>query len=527
MMKIIKIFLLLVILLPIQVGHAIQDPFEFSLKKKTYLLKPQETVSIDIFFNIPKDHYLYKDKTAIRLLEGDGLELKAIRYPPSVIKKDPFLGRKLEIYKESSRVTVELRAKSSAPLGRQKITLELIYQGCSPKFCFRRNSRTFEFPIRIISTGEKTTKVSAQKAVEFYLTEALNAKSWLAYLFAFVGGFLTDFTPCVIPLIPLTLAVIGLRRERRHRRNFFLTSVLVLAMVLTYALLGVLVSLLGLQLGFLFQSPFFLLIGAILFIVFALGLFGVYELQMPLWLRNRMAKLGGQGYWGATLAGMTIGILAAPCVGPVIGALLVWVAQTTDVSYGFGLLFSFGLGMGSLILVVGTFYSSLASRIHGGVLSLWVQRFLGVLLLLPALYYGYIAYAGFRAMSDVAQIEKGAVSWIIDYKDAIKKAQAHDRPILIDFYADWCLPCLEWQQETFSDNSVQERLKRDFVQLRIDCTKNTTSCKEAVERYQIVGWPTILVTDPQGRVIEGSRLVGEVLGPEEFLQYLGRWGKTE
>lgn len=518
-------WLLLFSLLP-AVSQGFQDPFDISWNTSTKKVAVGESFRLDVYFFIPREHFLYKDKITLSLLDDQGYALKELNYSPSIRKHDVFRGKELEVYEEQARLSADIVVSSQAALSKGKARFVVTYQGCSPKLCFRQQTKEIAVPLTIVSQAGSVSETSmpgGSSGLVRYLQDSLQARGWLAFLIAFIGGILTDFTPCVLPLIPLTLAVVGVRKETRHWHNFLHTGVLVLAMALSYALMGVAASMLGLQLGFLYQNTWFLLLGAGLFFVFALGMFGAYEMQVPLWLRNRMARIGGQTYGGAALAGVTLGILAAPCVGPIFAALLVWVAQTRDLVQGFGLMFAFGLGMGSLILAVGTYYGSLAGKIHGGVLSLWVKRGLGVLLLVPAFYYGWVAYAHWTPRINGEPAEKAASElWVTDFKVAQSRAQKEQKPLLIDFYADWCLPCIEWDKRTFSRAKIRETLANEFVSLKVDCTQNTPMCKEMVERYEVIGWPTIIVTDSTGREIAGKRIVGEIYGPEKFLEFLDR-----
>lgn len=513
------------LLLSVGVSFGFEDPFQLSWDETTRSVSPGETITLDLIFQIPPGHYLYKDKMDVRLVEGEGLTLVKVDYSPSIVRLDPFFKKEAEIFALQALATASLKLSDTAPVGKHQVLLEVLYQGCSSKLCFRQQSRKIQIPFKVREVraeGGAPIASPSEMNLNEWLQGSLQARGVLTYLLAFIGGVLTDFTPCVLPLIPLTLAVIGIRREKKARRNFLLTTVLVISMAGTYALLGVVAALLGLQLGFLFQSPLFLLFGAALFIIFSLALFGVFELQAPLWMRNSLAKLGGKGYGGAALSGMTLGILAAPCVGPIIGALLIWVAQTRDVIHGFGLLFVYGLGMGSLILLVGTFYGSLAGRIHGGITSLWIKRVLALLLLVPAAYYGYIAVAHLRSSDDISRLLQIDKFWHTDYDTAVEEAVATNKALLVDFYADWCFPCIEWERGTFSDSRVRAYIRENLVPLKIDCTKNTPTCKTMVDRYQVIGWPTVLVLDPSGEVLKGGRIVGEVYGPGKFLDYLRR-----
>ena len=200
------------------------------------------------------------------------------------------------------------------------------------------------------------------------------------------------FTPCVLPVIPITLAYIGTQPEGQRARNLGLTSLLVLAMALSYAIMGYLSATFGWTLGFLFQNIYFLVFVVVLYLFLALGLFGLYQLQLPYRLRQWVAGLSGRGVVGAVISGITIGLLAAPCVGPIIAALLLFVAQSGDPVYGFSLLLVFGLGMGQIFLGMALFYETFSRKLRAGHWTVWVERALGVLLIIPALYYGTIAY---------------------------------------------------------------------------------------------------------------------------------------
>lgn len=531
-----KFTLFLLVWLSAAVVFADQDPFSLSWDAQTRTVQRGDTVGLSVLYQIPPGHYLYEDKAKIFLREGEGLTLESISLSPSVLKFDRFSNKTLQIFEEFAMVTAQIKVAKGAPLGMQAVIFEVQYQGCSPKLCFRQQAKpiTIDFVIAVpgalagADTGVKEGGMPQPGVLRPGLTgllqRSLEARGWMAYGIAFLGGLLTDFTPCVIPLIPLTLAVIGIRREKSHRRNFIMTSVLVIGMAVTYAFFGVIAAMLGFQLGFLFQNPYFLLFGALLFLIFALGMFGAYELQLPLFLRNYLARVGGKGYGGAALAGMTMGLLAAPCVGPIIGALLVWVAHTQDLVQGFGLLFVFGLGMGSLILVIGTFYGALAGKLHGGTLSLWIKWVLGFLLLIPAAYYAHVAYGVLQSDEIQRQIQdESAFRWEYEIEAALARAQSEQKRVLVDFWAEWCIPCLEWDEVNFSKPRVQRALRSAYVPLKVDCTGDTPQCSEMVRRYNIVGWPTIMIIDAEGQLVTGSKIVGEVLAPDEFVKYLKRF----
>lgn len=508
-----KTFIFLSLLLPLALSSQAlelssklyEDPFLWSIDQKAQTLKPGQEIPFEISFSIPPGHHLFRDKINLTLKSDEkenNIELTPLKLSPSVRKSDPFSGKALDIYEGGALLQTSLKAKPGIPPGKYTFTLELSYQGCSSTLCYRLMKK--EIPLTL--TVEDATSTSFDN--QWFL---------ISLLLAFFGGLGSAFTPCVLPIIPITLAFIGVRKEGRDLwSNFILSLFLALSMALTYALLGVAASILGKSLGFLYQNIYFLLFGTILYVAFALSLFGLFEIQLPSGLRNRLAKMGGKGITGAVISGFTLGFLAAPCVGPLIGSLLLYVAERRNMAKGFSLLFSYGLGMGSLFLVVGTYYHRLATKVHGGPATVWIKRILAILLLIPAFYYSSIIYGHFKKTTP----ETTALSsfWIYDPKAGLARAKAQNKPAFVDFFATWCLPCLEMEKTTFSQKELQDYLMTHFVPIKIDCTEETPLCKEMVDHYSIVGWPTFLILNPKGEVLE--RYIGRSFSAKELIREL-------
>ena len=208
---------------------------------------------------------------------------------------------------------------------------------------------------------------------------------WM-YLAAFLGGILISLTPCVLPVVPLTITVIGARGAGSRSKSFGLSLVYVLGIAFTYSTLGVVAASTGALFGNLFQSSWFLVFAIALFTLLAFGLFGAYELQLPAGIRNRLMAKQGRGFGGVFFMGLIAGLVASPCVGPVLVGVLAFIAQTGSLLLGFTLLFTFAMGMGVLFLVVGTFSGEI-QRLPSGPWMSAIENGLGVLMIAVAFYY--------------------------------------------------------------------------------------------------------------------------------------------
>ncbi len=240
-------------------------------------------------------------------------------------------------------------------------------------------------------TGSRTEAVTAvqtaggQSQLSDFSAATERGVFWM-YLAAFFGGILASLTPCVLPIIPLTITVIGARAAKSRARGFSLSLVYVLGIAMTYSVLGIVAATTGALFGSLFQSTLFLIFAIALFTLLAFGLFGAYELQLPAGLRNKLMARQGQGFFGVFIMGLIAGLVASPCVGPIIVGILAFIAATQNVVFGFTLLFTFSVGMGVLFVVVGTFSSEI-QRLPSGTWMVAIEYLMGTAMLAVAFYY--------------------------------------------------------------------------------------------------------------------------------------------
>ncbi len=474
-------------------------PFAAVTESARVALSPEDSseFTVSLYLSIPEGHYLYRDKTQFSIADTQGAVAWTgqVDWPPAHMKDDPFLGETTAIWTDPE-IAIPLHFKVlDASRLPTRIFGTVTLQGCSQSICFRPVRREFSVDVGLGADDVSSLSVpsSPSQNSDSDLPFAERAKHMFAENFSaglaisFAGGVLADFTPCVLPIIPLLLLFIGVRREGHRWGNMIHVSLLIFGMSLSYAVLGILVAFLGLNLGFLFRSQVFLGFLTVFFVFMALALFDVWTFQLPLAWRNRLSNVGGRGLWGNFAAGFSVGLLALPCVGPIVAALLVFVSTTGDYVKGASYLFAFGLGMGSLFWVAALSFKRLAPLFGKGYIALWFKKLLALSFLALALYYGVTFVRGWTG-----EEETGV------FLAAVHRAEESGRPIAVDFRADWCVPCLEMEATTFRNPRVRRLLDERFVFVSLDCTHENAECDELLRQNGVVGFPAILFFSPSG-----------------------------
>jgi thiol:disulfide interchange protein DsbD len=428
-------------------------------------------------------------------------------------------------------------------------------------------------------------------------TSSLDATSFLqsGQLFVaagviFLGGFLTSLTPCVYPLIPITVGVFGARQAESKARALLLTSSYVVGMGLVFSALGVFAALSGRAFGSVLGNTWVIVALALFMAVLATSMFGAFELALPSGLATKLNGVGGGGILGALLMGSVAGFLAAPCTGPVLAGLLAWVSETRDPVLGGGLLFIYALGIGVPFFLIGVFTVRLPKS---GVWMEWVKSVFGIALLSMAVSYlrdGFpairealvsvatslgrtgavtiaaaLAFVGVligaihlsfkegkqwlpkglgvaavlvaflvrMAAPTAAPVTNpdgsqphGEFTWAMTFKAdeaksatpfeaALAQAKADCKPVMIDFFADWCAACKELDQHTYVAPAVVAEAQR-FVNIKVDGTQDHEVLDALYERFGVQGLPTVAFVSPTGEVLPSPRVTG-FLPPEKFL----------
>jgi thiol:disulfide interchange protein DsbD len=489
-------------------------------------------------------------------LKAGDASFDAAEYPEPEARAFEFSeGKKLLVYSGS----IQLRARSAvAPSGA--VVAKLRYQACDETHCLAPTS--IEAALRLddgaASPGGRhaaaiETEPPSEPGSPSWLTSWLEGASLPAALgMMLVLGLTLNLTPCVYPLISVTLGYFGSQSEAGSK-PLALAIAYVLGITTSFAVLGVSAAWFGGLIGAPLQHPAVLLFLASLFIVLAASSFGLFHIRAPAVLMQRFGGASA-GLGGALLMGLTMGIVAAPCIGPVVLGLLVYVGAHRDAVVGFVLFFVLGLGMGVPYILLASAAGSLRRLPRSGEWLAWVNRLFGVVLLGMALYFAspllptaalraavpiYLAAAGLylgfldrtaRALRwfTLGRRAFGAAVLGLAVWAALPDAQARDeirweplsvtaldraitdrRPAIVEFSAEWCMPCREMARTTFIDHAVVDEANR-FSMLRADVTEDSDKNDALLAKFQVAGVPTMIFYD--GRGSEVDRVVGYIDG---------------
>lgn len=395
---------------------------------------------------------------------------------------------------------------------------------------------------------------------------ALSSGNWgMALGLSFLAGVATALTPCVYPVIAITVSVFGAQKSTSLARGALLSSAFVLGIAALFTPLGLFAAATGGLFGSALSNPWVLGFLSLLFIGLAASMFGAFDLDLPSGLKTRLAQAGGVGVQGAFVLGLCSGLIAAPCTGPVLGFLLTWVATTGQLFFGALNLFVYALGLGSLFWVVGTFAVSLPKS---GMWLEWIKSLFGIVMVVAAIYvvrdyipglsrlfvrHGAILaisllavlsgaalgaiHLSFHDSGAMVRLRKGLgialtvlgltgaigylqalppgakIVWRDDFVSAKALALNTGRPLLVDFTASWCGACHELDRLTFSDPAVVREAGR-FVSVRIDLSpgRDTPDKKTVLQSYAQHGLPFVVLHTGQGR--EAARITSFVKPPE-------------
>jgi thiol:disulfide interchange protein DsbD len=529
----------------------------------------------------------YLIATKVTISDPGGTTVEAIDYPPGKMVKLQFAEQELSVYQGTVTIKPRLRVPPTATPSSIPIVARLVYQSCSDKACLPPETVEFKAPLVVagapLSGKEMAADVAARSGPEAeaparpalaplagerkgndQLSVLMRERGLLSVLgVIFLGGLALCLTPCVYPMIPVTLGFFSQQATGTGwGRRLAMPALYVLGMAITYSVLGVIAGLTGGLFGAALQNKW--LVGALvlLFVAMAFWMFGVYELRLPGFLTRFGA--GRAGALGAFLMGLTLGLVAAPCIGPFIVTLLAFVGASGSPLLGFWMFFVLALGMGLPFLVLGAFSGMLSGLPRSGMWLIYAKKVMGIGLLAVALYFlqpfltdrvlGWSAivfalaaglylawlertrmkaawFGPLRVVVGVATVVLGLwlalplvrareeIPWQAYSDQALDAARASGKPVLIDFFAVWCAPCRELDRHTYSDPRVASHLER-FALLKADLTNEESPQVQALRgRFDVYGVPTVVFLGADGTDRKDLRLTG-FEPPESFVKRL-------
>lgn len=570
MKKILLLLILFIYSFSLELGNKVLEPEEaFKVK----FIKNED--SLNIKFELGKDIYLYHDKLQINILKPQKIEITKELNIPKPVNYEEFI-----VHFDDLNLTIPYNLLKSK-VDSKEFEIELKFQGCSKAgLCYAPMTQKQILVLNTNIQDEVSTNINETDSI----ANSLKEKNLLLVLLTFFGfGLLLSLTPCVFPMIPiLSSIIVGASKNETMTasRGFFLSLVYVLSMSVAYTIAGVIAGIFGANLQVALQNPYVLVIFALIFVALAFSMFGYFEIKLPQAIQNRVNKTTDgkekQGILGIAIMGFLSALIVGPCVAPPLAGALVYIGQTGDAILGGLALFVMSLGMGVPLLLIGLGagkfmpkpggWMESITKIFGIVMlgvAIWLLDrvldatiiiYLWALLLLGSAIYlkiyqhilaqlitvvifilGVILFVGAisgatNPLNPLEKFTSSKMTQISDEKLIFKKVKNiqelevaiknSNKPVMLDFWASWCVSCKELEEITFQDEQVINKLQ-EFTLLKADVTENNDEDKALQKKFGVVGPPALIFWDKDKNEIQASRIVG-YKNPKDFLEIVNK-----
>jgi thiol:disulfide interchange protein DsbD len=494
-----------------------------------------------------KGYYIYRESIKFKLVKNNGdLSLGAPQLPQGKIKFDENFGKELETYPKDFSILLPLMNNKDA----SGMILSMELQGCADKgICYPPMELRFTLSgLQSVVNGvlyEETAEAESGIPKKLGLADLWSARDDAGLLTGmlqnispiillgsfFILGLAMALTPCVLPMLPIMSSVIFGSKTNRHRDiSKFRSSVLALSyvfgMAIMYSVAGMITAALGANIQAWLQNPWVLSVFALMLLALAASLFGFYELRLPQSIHNKIDRIAGKQEGGSVIGAFMLGaistLIASPCVTAPLAGVLAFIAQTGSIPMGGILLFVMALGMGLPLMLLAIGAKGIIPK--AGAWMTVVQKLFGVMLVALAVWVAMPIFTSSKTSSNEAihQLESGLVFQRVTNSaqlDALlNQAKQKGQPVLLDFYADWCVTCKEMELLTFSNEKVKAALST-YQLIQVDVTKNTVEHQRILKQYALFGPPAILFFDANGDEKIARRVIG-FMKAERFLERL-------
>ncbi len=527
--------------------------------------EPHQIQEVQLQLQLPKGFHAYQDQFRILNIQPDSFKAGELHIKPEIEFYDKYSKKTRKGLSENGKLTILLEAGDDIPKSLKKINFDLRYQICSESVCYLPTAESVQINVQeSIGVNVIADTSAAGPTLSQKFQDSLKSNLLWAFVLVFFAGVLTSFTPCIFPMLPITISILGYHANKGNRfHNFSRALSYVLGIAITYSMLGVLAALTGRLFGSALTNKYVLGALCFLFVVMALSMWDIFEIQAPAFIRNKFGTGKSHGLGGAFLMGLVAGIVASPCVGPVLISILSFVSTTRNALLGFSLLFTFAIGLGLIFIMIGLFSHALHLLPKSGKWMNLIKFLLGACMWGAALYYAqflviYRWWVALVALSFLSlSIWKGAfnfrkksflrqsfllalfiftttvlllslfkpeylspaftqksadsadlntdqmtdkITWIPFSQSALEHAQAEGKPVLLDFFAEWCGACHELEEKTYTNSEFKE-LSKQFKLIKMDATEDSVENQKILAQFKVQGLPTVLFINRKGDLL--------------------------